>query len=369
MIRNCIFLAFGLFFPSLIFGQSKELKLETKGGRVVFNLEGSSLKEFTSDATPVNPFSWKLKPEEMPAPNRPSNFIFQGHFLCIGRWGAASEAEQKKGIPHNGEVNTRTWDVISTPTETKGYSYAKASCLLPKERMEVTRNISLSAKSAVMKMEEIVTNLSDLGRIWNMVQHPTLGPPFLENSTLIDCNAGPGFDQRTPYNRLNEESFFWPKGKLVDGPVYLRTVTDDRGYVTTHLIPDSEDYGWITATSPSTGQLVGYIWKTADYPWLNVWHYKKDGKPYAQGLEFGTCGLGQPYKLLTEKAVTFMGKPMYSWIEAGEQVSKSYLLFQVKMPEDFEGVDKIRIEKGQIIISERNTEKARTLKVACPFEL
>ncbi len=362
-------LVMGLVLQLNAIAQPSELKLETKGAKVIFSLQGSSLKEFTSSQTPVNPFSWKLKPEEMPGPNRASGYVFQGHFLCIGRWGAASEAEQKKGIPHNGEVNTLNWEVVSPPSEAKGILNAKTLCKLPKERMEVVRNLNLSSNSPVLKVEETVTNTADLGRIWNMVQHPTLGPPFLENNSLIDCNAGPGFDQRTPYNRLDKEAFFWPKGKLTDGPIDLRTVSDDRGYVTTHLIPESEELGWITATSPATGQLVGYIWKPNEYPWLNVWHYKKDGKPFAQGLEFGTCGLGQPYKLLVENSVTFLGKPMYTWIEAGEKVSKSYLLFQIPMPKDFAGVQSVKISNGQIILTERTANNPRVLKTECPFEL
>jgi len=44
----------------------------------------------------VNPLSWKLTKEQMPVNNR-SGAVFQGHFLCTGRWGAPTDGETKAG--------------------------------------------------------------------------------------------------------------------------------------------------------------------------------------------------------------------------------------------------------------------------------
>jgi len=44
----------------------------------------------------VNPLSWKLTKEQMPVNNR-SGAVFQGHFLCTGRWGAPTDGEIKAG--------------------------------------------------------------------------------------------------------------------------------------------------------------------------------------------------------------------------------------------------------------------------------
>ena len=44
-------------------------------------------------------------------------------------------------------------------------------------------------------MEDDITNTNPLGRVWNVVQHPTLGPPFLDWDTVVDSNATTGFAQ------------------------------------------------------------------------------------------------------------------------------------------------------------------------------
>ena len=36
---------------------------------------------------------------------------------------------------------------------------------------------------------EDVKNDNKLGRVYNMVQHATIGPPFLDENTLVDSNA------------------------------------------------------------------------------------------------------------------------------------------------------------------------------------
>jgi hypothetical protein len=33
-----------------------------------------------------------------------------------------------------------------------------------------------------------------------------------------------------------------------------------------------------TAMNPEERLVMGYIWKTAEYPWLNVWHQPNDGQ-------------------------------------------------------------------------------------------
>ena len=34
-------------------------------------------------------------------------------------------------------------------------------------------------------VEEDITNTNPLGRVWNLVQHPTLGPPFLDEVMML----------------------------------------------------------------------------------------------------------------------------------------------------------------------------------------
>lgn len=309
---------------------------------------GSAFSAWKMQGKDINPYDWSLTTAQMPKNNQVGP-PFRGHFLCVGRWGAPSDGEILKGMPHNGEVNTLAWNLDQPLKDGK----VKTSLNLPLEQMRVTREVAIHPKGTSFQVKETFTNELNLGRIHNVVQHATIGGAFLNPSTLIDCNADEGFDQRVNPEKLDSAAFTWPDGKLPDGPADLRTVNDDRGYVTTHIFSADKKLGWITATDPTNGLLMGYVWYTAEYPWVNVWHWKKDGKPHAHGLEFGTCGLGKPYKLLLEKRVSFRGKNMFDYIDAGETQTKRYMAFMLAIPTDFKGVADIKLDGKVMLIKER----------------
>ena len=112
------------------------------------------------------------------------------------------------------------------------------------------------------------------------------------------------------------------------------------------------EVGWVTATNASKELLLGYIFSTTDYPWLNLWRHVQNGKPLARGLEFGTTGLHQPFKILTAKPHIF-GRPTFAYLDAGEGVTRQYTAFLTKVPHDFAGARSVLYRDGRIIIQER----------------
>src|SRR5205823_2961542 len=66
---------------------------------------------------------------------------------------------------------------------------------LPLAGLEIRRTVRLSGTAAVFSVSETVTNQYKLGRIYNIVQHKhaTIGPPFLDETTVVDSNAQRGF--------------------------------------------------------------------------------------------------------------------------------------------------------------------------------
>jgi hypothetical protein len=76
------------------------------------------------------------------------------------------------------------------------------------------------------------------------------------------------------------------------------------------------------------------------------------GKPLARGLEFGTTGLHQPFKILTVNPHIF-GKPTFAYLDAGESATRRYTAFLTKAPNDFAGVNNVLYRDGRIIIHER----------------
>ena len=321
---------------------------------LTMDMRGGGFTNFEIKARPVNPFSWVIPANWMPKVNlNKSNYLFKGHYLCTGRWGAPSEAEQAAGVPFNGETNTELWELEKPKTKNKRFTEATATCDLPLEQMTVNRQIAFSDTGSFFWVTETFKNQTAIGRITNFTQHATIAPPFLTNDVLIDCNAGLGFDQRAELTDLKRKAFKWPYGRMEDGRrINLRLTSDTTSdYVTSHIFDEGTTYGWITATNAKKGLLIGYLWKTNEYPWLNVWHHD-DEATTVFGLEFSTTGFGKDYGMMIKENVRFFGEMPFVWLDAKQEVSKSYCCFMLTIPNDFSGVSKAVFNNGSLVLEE-----------------
>jgi len=330
--------------------------LESPTAKLVIDLGGGSIVDFHLAGDGLNPLRW-IGAEDVNAALRP-----MAHFLCLDRWGPPSEAERRNGMPFHGEAGRVRWQEFDPPAG-KGKTMGAT---LPIAGLEVRRTIRLSEAAAVFSVSETVTNRNKLGRVYNMVQHATIGPPFLDESTVVDSNAQRGFMQSSPLPNPEQVEIRWPQALKRGQPVDLRHLTNDPDPNVVSFVVD-EELGWVTATNASKELLLGYIWRTADYPWLNVWRHVVDGKPFARGLEFGTTGLHQPFPVLIGKPNIF-GRPTYTYLDAGGSATRSYAAFQGKAPRDFRGVDRVVYRGGQLIIYERGGGRELTIPADRLFE-
>ena len=220
----------------------------------------------------------------------------------------------------------------------------------------------MSSNDAVFTVREEITNDNALGRIYNAVQHPTIGPPFLDESTVVDCNGRKGFAQGASLPNPEEPAFFWPRALNRDGETVnmRRLTTDQNPNVVSYSI--DEAYGWVTAATPAKDLLIGYLWKTTDYPWVSLWRDVRDGKPAARGLEFGTTGLHQPFPTLVKKG-RIWDRLLFEHLDAGETTARSYTSFLFKIPSDFAGVESIKVDKRRLILRERGGATPRELSI------
>ena len=308
------------------------------------SLWGGAITDFRQSGDGINPFTWKLTREAMQMDN-PDGAPFQGHFLCFGRWGSPTPGEAAQGIPGNGEPAENWWELVSMDESSLTMEY-KA----PLEKMNVSRQITISEKNALVVVREKYTNPNAFGRIFNVVQHPTAGRPFLSEASVVNSNAALGFLQSLAIEGLEKYEYEWPEG-YADSlltPLDLTRSDQDFGFVTTHIIED--DYGWITLSDPEHGLLLGYVWETSEYPWLHIWHGIQDGELWAKGLEFGTTGIGDTF--LPEKRFTmdFHGRRNFEFYDAEETREKSYILFMINLPEDYNGIQSIRILPEKITL-------------------
>ena len=156
------------------------LRLDSSEASIAFDLLGGGLVDFHRKDGNVNPLTWESKGGAMQPRAR-------GHFLCMDRWGQPSESEKRNGMPFHGEASNVAW---------KQTGPARMEADLPMAQLHVERTAALDG--ATLTVRELVTNKGKLGRMYNVVQHPSIAPPFLDERTFVDANVGQGFAQSDP---------------------------------------------------------------------------------------------------------------------------------------------------------------------------
>ncbi|MBT4499354.1 MAG: hypothetical protein HOC74_16620 [Gemmatimonadetes bacterium] len=324
--------------------------LRGEAAHLSIDLAGGGIVDFHLTPDGVNPLKWEGEGGELEPRNR-------AHFLCLDRVGRPSQAELARGMPFHGEAGRGMWTLVREPETVGATVVAEMAAELPLAGMRVERFVRLQGKHFAVREE--VTNQNALGRIYNMVQHPTIGPPFLEEGSLVDANARKGFMLSNPMPNPEEPAVYWPQALDEGMPVNLRRLVDDHDpQVVVYVIDD--EYGWTTATTPKYGLLIGYIWKNAEYPWFRAWRHVRDGRPFARGLEFGTTGPGTPFGFLVDKGRIF-GRALFDYIDAGETIGRSYLCFLAEVPTDFAGVGNLDYDGRQAVLTEWRGERQVTV--------
>jgi len=234
---------------------------------------------------------------------------------------------------------------------------------MPLEGLQIKRRLMLDDENAVFKVTEQVTNTNPLGRLYNMVQHPTLATPFLTASTVVNCNAGTGFNYMHSTKPL-QHTAQWPYGIMEDmGKMNLSVPDKAYSSVFCFTIKKEEDLGWITAYAPENNLLIGYMWKREDYAWINLWqHFDGDENRY-HGLEFGTTGMHRSYQqIIAERNHRVFDEDTYKYIDAGETQSRGYMAFMCKTAPDFKGTGSVKLNNGEITITDAATTRSITIK-------
>lgn len=322
--------------------------IELDNGIVVLkvNLNGGSYIDFHFKDLPVNPINWIINDSTQPP--------FMGHFLCFDRWGPPSEGEKANGFRHHGEVNLETWKLLSPPEKKNGFITCSMMCRLPMGGLQLTRIIKLFDNAPVFYVTEEIKNLNKYGRMFNIVQHVTIAPPFLDTNTLFDNNTEKGFEDKED-GSLNQENpvLMWPVVNHNCQTVNLRQFRNEWPRVSSFTFNKNDKYGWVTACNPSQKLILGYIWETEDYSWINFWRSMENGIPVAFGMEFGTTGLHEPFPVVAKKGKIF-GRNIYAFIDANEIIRKSFTAFIAKIPSDYNGVEKIEVVVSSFIVKEKN---------------
>lgn len=323
---------------------SSVITLENNISSISIDLNGGAITDFHLKENNINPLSFAFSKEQMPENNK-NGARYQGHFLCLGRWGEPSEGEIKAGMPNHGEFANIQW----TGTE-KNSTEVNMQTTAKLEGLHVERKMILDENTSVFTVKEVVQNINPLGRLYNMVQHPTLAAPFLDNDVIVDCNGSVGFDQAL-YKDATNNMLHWPSVKDEKGISFdLSNPSVPYNSVFSFVVKQDCEYGWVTAYSPKYNLLFGYIWQRKDYPWMHLWQHWEGDKIKYRGIEFGTAGIHQPFKEILDTATSLFGEKTFAYIDAGETITKNYFSFIYHTEPGFDGVADIKISDDTIQI-------------------
>lgn len=305
-------------------------------------------------------------------PGEKSGAIGIGHFLCLDGFGQTSPQEQKAGLPFHGEAMRAAFK-----RESGDAASVTFSARLPLVQERVTRTYRLRPGENVLYVRTRVESEVAFDRPMVWAEHGTIGSPFLKRGvTAMDIGGTRSQTRvwkdrgRGPVQRrlASGREFQWPAAPTLDGAaVDLRTAPQQPGSGdhTTTLIDPSRTYGFATALHPGKRLLVGWIWRRADFPWLQNWeHYPAEGV-LARGLEFAT----QPFDIPRREAVALAGMfdaPVFRWLPAKSVIEADFILFYTRVPEGFARVKDVRVSDGTIVLDD-GTGNSVELAVSLPL--
>ncbi len=254
-----------------------------------------------------------------------------GHNLCLDIFGGPSEEEAAAGLTAHGEGPVARYEIAAAKAE-----LAMRACF-GKSQLVFERRLRL--KGTVVEIAETVENLTATDRPVGWTQHVTLGPPFLEKgATLFRATATrskvfeSAFTSGKDRFQIGAE-FDWPFALRDDGSLEdLRVLTAApvSGAFTTHLMDPAREHACFVAFSPAARTAFGYVWRTADFPWLGIWeeNFSRETPPWngstlTRGMEFGVSPMPEARRRMVERGRLF-GAPTFRWIPAKSRVTVEY---------------------------------------------
>jgi hypothetical protein len=313
-----------------------------------------------SDKEKLNPLWDPIRfARETGSPNRPRGAAGLGHFLCVDGFGPISKEEAAAGMKGHGEAHRLVFETKLARTQ-NGNQTLTIETELPLVQERLTRTYEVREGENVVYVRSQLQSLVAFDRPLVWAEHATIGSPFLEAGiTVVDMPAKRA--QTRPHERsganhrlASGKDFDWPMAPTLDGKtvdVRAAPVNLGSGDHTTSLMDPARPYAFATAIHPQKRLIVGWLWRQADFPWLQSWeHYPANGK-LARGLEFST----QPYDITRRDAVgmhQLFGAPTYQWLPAKSTVEKSWVMFYAPAPEGMTKVTDVRLEKSQILIED-----------------
>ena len=299
-----------------------------------------------------------------------------GHFVCVDGFGPVSDEEKRAGLRMHGEAHRLPWPTQSSGKNGKVLRLVQ-TVNLPRTRERLTRTIRMADGEQVVYVNNTLHSLLGFDRPICWAEHATIGSPFLEAGvTVVDLSKNRAMTRphekgprRLPHRLPSGEEFTWPMAPTLDGgKVDLRAAPVPSNSLdhTGHLMDPTREYAFATALHLKKRLLLGYLFKTSDFPWLQIWeNYPAQGM-MARGLEFGTQAFDLPRRQVITQGKIF-GQSLFRWLPAHSLIEGRFLMFWTRTPEGFQGVDDIEWKNGQLRIEDHRS--GRTLRLKASLDL
>jgi hypothetical protein len=248
---------------------------------------------------------------------------------------------------------------------------------LPKTQYRVERTLTLAAGESVLYVEETVENLAPYDRPINWVQHATFGPPFIEpGKSFLDLSGTrgrvSGGSLETGSLQPNSE-FQWPDGTAPDGGAVSLRVFQPKPAAGTYfavLMDEKQPISYFTMYNPEFPVLIGYLFRTAESPWVGDFQENRrlknkpwDGKAVTRGIEFGSTPFAEGLRRSVERGSLF-GARTYRWIGGREKLKTVWAVFLAPIPEKFQGVHDVALNGAEVVLSERGSPRRMVLQAS-----
>jgi hypothetical protein len=253
-----------------------------------------------------------------------------GHNVCLDIFGGPSAEEAAAGQAAHGEA-----PVAAYAFEGSGMDLTMRA-ELPMAQLRFERQLELADRA--VRVREVVENLSPCDRPIAWTQHVTLGPPFLERGVTefrASATRSLVFEQPFGVGDYLEPGaeFEWPLAPRAEGgTVNMQRYVDAAASsaYTSHLMDPAQPDAFFVAYSPRARLAFGYVWHTAEFPWMGIWeenHSRSqppwNGKTLTRGMEFGVSPVPESRRAMIERGRLF-GVPTYRWIPARTKVAAEY---------------------------------------------
>jgi len=289
-----------------------------------------------------------------------------GHFLCVDGFGQPSSSERAAGMPMHGEAHLLQFRV----NRDNATDALEMKATLPIVQEVLTRTFHVVPGENVLYVDSRLDNLLGFDRPVNWAEHATVSAPFVEpGKTFIEISGSRS--QNRPYNAFEPGrgngppqtqrrlvpgvDFTWPFAPTLDGStVDMRTFPTEPHFLdhAATLMDPSRDTEFAVAFNSARHLIYGYLFRRADYPWIQHWGNYPAVAELVRGMEFGT----QPYDVPRHDAIamgTMFGTAAFRWLPAKGAIESHFLLFYSRTPEKMGKIDDVRIENGTIVIEDR----------------